>query len=125
MPRLQGKVALITGASRGMGAAHARWFVAEGEKVIMTDVNPRGGAELAAELGPSALFLTHDVTRGEDWKRCVAAGEASFGTINVLINNAGVLGPIGVKTVDLPEAEYLRVFAINQHSVFLGMQATI
>lgn len=125
MDRLAGKVAIITGASRGMGSAHARGFVAAGAKVILTDINPAAGEALAAELGENALFVHHDVTSRADWQRVVAAGEARFGTINVLVNNAGVLGPIGTKTVELDEAEYLKVFAINQHSVFLGMQAVI
>lgn len=125
MNRLNGKVALITGAARGMGASHARGFVAEGAKVIMTDVNAKAGAALAAELGPDAHFVEHDVTSRAGWQRAVAEGEARFGPINVLVNNAGVLGPLGTKTVELQEAEYLQVCAINQHSVFLGMQATI
>ena len=125
MNRLQGKVALITGAARGMGETHARGFVAEGAKVILTDVNAKAGAALAAELGPDALFLPHDVTSHADWQRVVAAGEAKFGNINVLVNNAGILGPIGAKTAELPEAEYHKVLAVNQHAVFLGMQAVI
>lgn len=125
MNRLNGKVALITGTARGMGAAHARGFVAEGAKVIMTDVNVSAGSSLAAELGPNAHFIAHDVARREDWQRVVAEGEAKFGPINVLINNAGVLGPLGTKTVELREADYHSVCAINQHAVFLGMQATI
>jgi 3alpha(or 20beta)-hydroxysteroid dehydrogenase len=125
MNRLNGKVALITGTARGMGASHARGFVAEGAKVIMTDVNTKLGAALAAEIGDDALFIEHDVTNRDGWRRVVAEGEARFGTINVLVNNAGVLGPLGTKTVDLPEEDYMKVCAINQHSVYLGMQATI
>ena len=125
MNRLNGKIALITGTARGMGASHARGFVAEGAKVIMTDVNVKAGTALAAELGPNAHFIEHDVTSHDGWRRVVADGEAKFGLINVLVNNAGVLGPLGTKTVDLREADYLSVCAINQHSVFLGMQSTI
>ncbi len=125
MNRLKGKVALITGTARGMGASHARGFVAEGAKVIMTDVTVKQGAALAAELGADAHFVEHDVTSREGWRRAVAEGEAKFGLINVLVNNAGVLGPLGTKTVELQEADYLQVCAVNQHSVYLGMQATI
>jgi 3alpha(or 20beta)-hydroxysteroid dehydrogenase len=124
MDRLKGKVALITGTARGMGASHARSFVAEGAKVIMTDINGKAGAALAAELGPNAHFIEHEVTSLDAWQRVVAQGEAQYGSINVLVNNAGVLGPIA-KTVELREADYMKVCAINQHSVFLGMQATI
>jgi len=125
MHRLSGKVALITGAARGMGASHARGFVAEGAQVIMTDVNAKAGAALAAELGQNAHFIEHDVTSHGEWQRVVAEGESKFGLITVLVNNAGVLGPLATKTVDLREVDYLKVCAINQHSVFLGMQATI
>lgn len=125
MNRLSDKIALITGASRGMGASHARGFVAEGARVIMTDVNVKAGAALAAELGSNAYFIEHDVTSREGWQHAVARGQAEFGLINVLVNNAGVLGPLGTKTVELDEVDYLKVCSINQHSVFLGMQATI
>jgi 3alpha(or 20beta)-hydroxysteroid dehydrogenase len=124
MDRLKGKVALITGTARGMGASHARGFVTEGAKVIMTDVNAKAGAALAAELGPNAYFIEHEVTSHSAWQRVVAKGEEKYGPINVLVNNAGVLGPIA-KTVELDEDDYMKVCAINQHSVFLGMQATI
>jgi 3alpha(or 20beta)-hydroxysteroid dehydrogenase len=125
MNRLKGMIALITGTARGMGASHARGFVAEGAKVIMTDINVKAGSALAAELGQSAHFIEHDVTSQDGWRRAVAEGEAKFGLINVLVNNAGVLGPLATKTVELQEVDYLSVCAINQHSVFLGMQATI
>lgn len=124
MNRLKGKVALITGASQGMGASHARMFVAEDAKVIVTDVNEAAGQALAKELGPSALFIKHDVTKAADWKAVVKEGEAKFGPINVLVNNAGILGPIA-STVELSEADFLKVCAVNQTSVFLGMQAVI
>jgi 3alpha(or 20beta)-hydroxysteroid dehydrogenase len=124
MDRLQGKVAVITGAARGMGEAHARGFVAEGAKVILTDTRAELGAALAKELGGSALFVEHDVASRAGWQLVVAEGEARFGTVNVLVNNAGILGPIA-KTVDLAEEEYMRVCAVNQHSVYLGMQAVI
>ena len=124
MSRLAGKVAIITGASQGMGAAHARAFVAHGARVVLGDLNAEGGAKLAAELGPDALFVAQDVARKEDWSRIVDAGEARFGAINVLVNNAGIIGALA-STVDLSEQEYNRVCGINQTAVFLGMQAVI
>ena len=124
MNRLSGKVALITGASRGMGAAHARMFVAEGAQVIMTDLDHAAGTALAEELGSNAVFLDHDVAHAAHWAACVAQGEAKFGAINVLVNNAGILGPI-VQVSDMAEDDYYRVCAVNQHSVFLGMKAVI
>jgi 3alpha(or 20beta)-hydroxysteroid dehydrogenase len=124
MGRLDGKVALITGAAQGMGASHARRFIKEGAKVILTDINEKGGSALAAELGSNALFLKHDVTEAESWKQVVEKGISTFGEITVLVNNAGVLGPIA-KTGELSEADYLKVCAINQHGVFFGMKTVI
>ena len=68
MGRLTGKVALITGAAQGMGAEHARTFIKEGAKVIMTDVKEADGERLAAELGADAVFIKHDVANGSDWQ---------------------------------------------------------
>lgn len=124
MARLKGKIAIITGASQGMGTAHARAFVAEGAKVILTDLNDDAGEALARELGDAAIFVTHDVGDAAGWAGVVAAGEARFGPINVLINNAGIIGPVA-KTADLAEADFLKVCAVNQLGVFLGMQAVL
>jgi 3alpha(or 20beta)-hydroxysteroid dehydrogenase len=124
MGRLDGKVAIITGAAQGMGASHARRFVAEGAKVVLTDLNAEGGAALAKELGENALFVRHNVTQYSDWTQVVAQAEAAFGPVTILVNNAGVLGPIA-KTADISEDDYLKVCAINQTAVFLGMKATI
>jgi 3alpha(or 20beta)-hydroxysteroid dehydrogenase len=124
MGRLDGKVAIITGAAQGMGASHARRFVAEGAKVVLTDLNAEGGGALAKELGENALFVRHNVTQYSDWTQVVAQAEAAFGPVTILVNNAGVLGPIA-KTADISEDDYLKVCAINQTAVFLGMKATI
>lgn len=124
MNRLENKVAIITGAAQGMGASHAKKFFEEGAKVILTDMNEKDGQSLADELGKNALFIRHDVTKAEDWARVVKDGEKKFGPITVLINNAGVLGPIS-KTADLDYEEYLKVIAVNQHAPFLGMKAVI
>ena len=122
--RLAGKVAIVTGAARGMGASHARRFVAEGAKVVLTDMREQEGRALAAELGANALFVRHGVTRAADWATVVAAAEKTFGNVTVLVNNAGVLGPIA-KTAEIGEADYMQVCAINQHAIFLGMRAAI
>src|SRR5579862_1500877 len=94
MSRLQGKVALITGAARGMGESHARRFVAEGAKVIVSDLAQDAGSALAAELGKRVLFLRHDVTKAGEWAQAIEKAEAAFGPISILVNNAGVLGPV-------------------------------
>ncbi len=124
MNRLKGKVAIITGAAQGMGASHARVFVEEGAKVVFTDLNASLGEALAKELGPNAHFIKQDVTKAAEWKAVVKEAEAKFGGINILVNNAGILGPV-TSTVDMTEADFLKVCAVNQTSVFLGMQAVI
>jgi 3alpha(or 20beta)-hydroxysteroid dehydrogenase len=122
--RLKGKIALITGGARGMGESHAQGFIAEGAKVIITDIRTEQGEALAKKLGPNAIFVTQDVASRADWQRVVAIGQDKFGLIDVLVNNAGIATP-KANTVELSEADYMRVCAINQHSVFLGMQAVI
>lgn len=124
MARLYGKVAIVTGAAQGMGEAHARAFVAEGAKVVLTDVNREGGERLAAELGENALFVTHDVASESDWTDVVRASEKRFGKITVLVNNAGIIGPVK-GLLDFSEDEFLQVCAVNQTGVFLGMKAVI
>ena len=124
MGRLDGKVAIVTGAARGMGTSHARRFVAEGARLVLTDMNESGGRALAEELGPNARFVAQDVTRADGWGPVVAAAESAFGPVSVLVNNAGILGPV-TKITELSEADYLKVCAVNQHSIFLGMRAVI
>ena len=124
MARLDGKVAIITGAAQGRGEAHARLFVAEGAKVVLTDVNEEGGSALAKELGDNARFIKQDVASLAEWKTVVETAEKEFGPVNVLVNNAGILGPI-VETADFDEEDYLKVIAVNQHSQFYGMKTVI
>lgn len=125
MGRLSGKIAVITGAAQGMGEQHAKEFVGEGAKVILTDLNEAAGHDLAASLGDeSAMFIRQDVTKALDWEKVVREGEARFGTINVLVNNAGILGALA-NTVDLSQEDYHQVCNVNQLAVFLGMQAVI
>jgi 3alpha(or 20beta)-hydroxysteroid dehydrogenase len=124
MNRLTNKVAVITGAAQGMGAAHARRFVAEGAKVILTDLNAEAGRTLERELGAAALFEPHDVADPASWSQVIRKGEAKFGKINVLVNNAGIIGDIA-ETRSINHANYMKVIAVNQHGVFYGMQAVI
>lgn len=124
MSRLAGKVAIITGAARGMGASHAREFVRHGAKVVLTDRDAEAGLSLAAELGESAIFVHHDVTDNAGWVAVVAEAEARFGSVTVLVNNAGILGPVQ-PTAELNEDDYLKVVAINQNALFLGMRAVL
>lgn len=124
MKRLENKVAIITGACQGMGESHVRMFATEGAKVIMTDINEDLGFKIASTLGENVIFIRHDVTVIEDWKSVITEGESKFGPINVLVNNAGILGPI-ISTADLDEDDYLKVCATNQHSIYYGMKYTI
>lgn len=124
MSRLDGKVAIITGAAQGMGEAHARRFVAEGARVVMTDINDERGEKLAAELGENAVFIKADAASLADWQRVVTEAESTFGPVTVLINNAGIIGPIA-GTVELEEEDYLTVCAVNQHSQYYGMKSVI
>jgi 3alpha(or 20beta)-hydroxysteroid dehydrogenase len=107
-----------------MGESHARRFVAEGAKVILTDINEAGGQALADSLGDSAMFIRHDVTKKADWDRVIQEGEARFGTVNVLVANAGVIGKVS-DTIDFSEEDYHFVCNINQTGVFLGIQAVL
>ncbi len=124
MSRLQGKVALITGAARGMGESHAKVFIEQGAKVVLTDVSEDAGKLLAADLGENAIFVHHDVTSLDSWSNAVTEGVKEFGDITVLVNNAGVLGPIAT-TADLTESDYRSVCSINQDGVFLGMKSVL
>lgn len=123
MGRLDGKVAIITGGARGMGASHARAFINEGAKVVITDILKEEGEGLAKELGEDALFLRHDVTNGSDWDRVVSESEKAFGPISILVNNAGIAHSEPIENHS--EENYRRVIEINQTSVFLGMRAVI
>ncbi len=123
MARLQDKVIIITGAAQGMGATHARLCIEAGAKVVLTDINAEKGQALAAELGSQALFIQHNVTSEDDWTQVIAATQAHFGTINVLVNNAGITQSKSILETSLDD--YRRILEINQVSVFLGMKAVI
>jgi 3alpha(or 20beta)-hydroxysteroid dehydrogenase len=119
--RLAGKVALVTGAARGTGAAVARLFVAEGARVLLSDVRDEAGERVARELGPQAAYLHLDVANESDWTRAVAEAEARHGALHVLVNNAGVLHMAAV--VDTTLADFERVVRVNQTGSFLGIRA--
>lgn len=124
MARLEGKVAIITGAAQGMGAAHARHFVAEGARVALADIDETGAAALAAELGPNAISCKLDVASEAGWQALVSATEKAFGPVTTLVNNAGIIGP-GTPCAELPEADFAKVCAVNLTGVFLGSKCAI
>jgi 3alpha(or 20beta)-hydroxysteroid dehydrogenase len=119
--RLAGKVALITGAAQGQGAAAARAFVAEGAKVVIADIVDDSGKGLADELGGSAYYRHLDVTSEADWESAVAEAVGTFGHVDVLVNNAGVL--LFSELTETSLEEYQRVIGVNQVGTFLGMRA--
>lgn len=124
--RLQGKVALVSGAAHGMGEVEAKMFAKEGAKVVVADVDESGGQQVAAgiaEVGGEALFVQLDVTSEEDWRKAVDTAVARFGKLNVLVNNAGISGS---SAVDLLSTEaWDRVMAVNAKGVFLGLKYAI
>jgi NAD(P)-dependent dehydrogenase (short-subunit alcohol dehydrogenase family) len=122
--RLQSRVALITGASQGIGAACARRFVQEGASVVLVDVNEVEGSALAGTLsdhGHRAAFVRADVSRKADVNAAVAGAVERFGRIDILINNAGITH--AAEFLDVEEADFDRVIAVNLKSMFLMSQA--
>lgn len=124
MGRLAGKVAIITGAAQGMGEAHARQCVAEGARVALGDVDEELGQVLAAELGDAAIFRRLDVTSEADWCAIIAATEEAFGPVTVLVNNAGIVGPV-TPCAELAEADFTNVCNVNLLGVFLGSKQVL
>jgi 3alpha(or 20beta)-hydroxysteroid dehydrogenase len=119
MGRLDGRVAIVTGGARVMGAAEVRALAAEGARVVAGDVLDGDGRALAQELGEGARYEHLDVRSEEDWARTLAAAESSYGPVSVLVNNAGVVefSPIEQQR---PEA-FRRVLDINLYGTWLGM----
>jgi 3alpha(or 20beta)-hydroxysteroid dehydrogenase len=118
--RLEGKVALITGAARGQGEAEARRFVAEGAKVLLTDVLDAEGEAVAADLGDAAAYRHMDVTSEEDWNAAVEEVEDRFGPLTVLVNNAGILdfGPVHQQDVQ----RFRTVLDVNVTGTLIGIK---
>ena len=119
--RLQGKVAIVTGGAQGQGAEIARQFVAQGAKVYIADVADDLGKALADELGESARFRHHDVSDEDSWTALVEEVTATFGPVNVLANNAGILRFADIEK--MTKEEYLLLVNVNQLGTFLGMKS--
>lgn len=124
MGRLDGKVALITGAARGMGKSHARHFVAEGARVLIGDVLDDRGEAVAEKLGTgTARYLHHDVSSEADWQRAVATVLEEYGRLDVLVNNAGILKHSTIEDMSL--AQFREVLDINVIGCWLGIKSVI
>src|SRR5258708_29907358 len=123
MKRFDNRTVIITGGARGMGASHARGFIAEGANVVIADILEQEGRTLADELGDHAIFSHLDVTNDRDWAATVAAAEDAFGPVSVLINNAGI-----VRFGQIEETEpavWRQVLEINVTGAYLGIRAVV
>jgi NAD(P)-dependent dehydrogenase (short-subunit alcohol dehydrogenase family) len=124
--RLEGKVALISGGARGMGAEAGRLFAKEGAKVVLGDVLETEGKTTVEEIrvaGGEATFVRLDVTSESDWAAALAEAERWYGKLDVLVNNAGIGG--GNRVEDTTLADWERIMAVNSTGVFLGTRAVI
>ena len=126
MARLDGKIALITGGASGFGAASGKIFAREGANVVLTDKNADGAQAVAQEIANAASAMSHDVVSEDDWKRVVADTLDMHGKLDILMNNAGVMGtgaPQDIENMSLDEWKFVQ--EINSDGVFLGCRAVI
>ena len=121
--RLAGKVALISGAASGMGAATARRFAAEGAAVMLADQLAAEGEAMATAIGGKTAFHVLDVTDPAGWQAVVAATEARFGRLDILVNNAGISGSAVNDKLDIEAWD--RLMLVNARGTFLGTRAAI
>ena len=122
--RLEGKVALISGGARGMGAEEALLFAKEGARVVVADVLEGEGRDIAAQIpGGQAIFVRLDVTKEGDWQRAVSMAEEVYKRLDILVNNAGVSATGGIE--DTTVEEWDRVMEVNAKGVFLGTKHAI
>jgi 3(or 17)beta-hydroxysteroid dehydrogenase len=123
MNRLDGKVALVTGAARGIGAATARLMVEAGARVALCDVLDEAGRETAGALGKAAFYAHLDVTAESDWNAAVATVLDRFGGLDILVNNAGIF--LGKSLEEATLADWQRLCAVNLTGVFLGTKLAL
>lgn len=123
MDRLAGKVAIVTGAARGIGESVARLFAQEGARVVVADVLDGPGGALAASLGPTAIYVHLDVGSESGWAAALDATRRHFGPPAVLVNNAGIFRTHPIETLSVES--YMETVRINQLGVFLGMRTVV
>jgi len=124
--RVAGKIALVSGAARGIGAATAKLLAQEGAAVVLGDVLETEGRQTAAQIiaaGGQATFMPLDVTSAANWQQVIAAAVTAYGKLDVLVNNAGISGRAAVGETDVETWE--RVMEINGKGVFLGTKLAI
>ena len=124
MDRVKGKVAVVTGAAKGLGAADARLLVQEGAKVVLTDTDVDAGEKLAEELGrDKALFMEQDVRDEKRWEEILKNTEKEFGSLNILVNNAGIVIP---GTIESQQTEdYKFIMSVHVDGTFFGCKYSI
>ena len=123
MGRVEGKVAIVTGAASGMGRADALLLASEGAKVVVTDLNETDGRAVAEQIGDNAIFIRHDVADEDNWKRVIAQAVDTFGGLDILVNNAGMIALGTVVDTDLES--WRKVNSVNSDGVFLGCKHAI
>ena len=119
--RLEGKVAVITGGASGIGEGTVRRFVAEGASVVIADLQRGPGEALAAELGPTTRFVLTDVTSEHDVAATIDLAVSAFGRLDVMFNNAGIVGVVG-RIAETPVEDWDRTVAVLMRGVFLGIK---
>ena len=122
--RIEGKVAIITGAGSGFGEGIAKRFAAEGAKVVVADINGEGAKRVADEIGAAAVAIKTDVTSMADVKAMFAQAEDSFGRLDILINNAGYTSRNG-SMMDVDEATFDRIYDVNTKAIYLAAIAGV
>jgi 3alpha(or 20beta)-hydroxysteroid dehydrogenase len=121
--RLAGKVALVSGGARGMGASHARALAAQGARVVLGDILDPEGELVAKGIGDAARYVHLDVTQPDDWTAAVALATTEFGGLDILVNNAGIMNFGMIEDYEL--SEWHKILDINLTGVYLGIRAVV
>ncbi|WP_321390354.1 SDR family oxidoreductase [Emcibacter sp.] len=123
MARLEGKVAIVTGAASGLGKADAILMAKEGARIILTDINEKGGMSVAEEIGGNAIFMRQDVTKEDGWQEVTDRALKEFGRLDILVNNAGIVIVADPETTSLDQFRLAN--SVMSESVYLGCRYAI
>ena len=123
MGRVSNKVAIVTGGASGIGESTARLLAKEGAQVIVTDIQIEKGERVADLIGDGAIFVKHDVTSEENWQTVVTITLERFGTLDIVVNNAGISEPASIEDETLDH--WRRIQRVNSDSVFLGCKYAV